>query len=79
MNRINQFVLCDEWRLAFSLSDKQFYGNINRDRIDLIESYGLRDAIRHVGPRRRAMEAQVTRYYSDGRRLIDIKEWEEEE
>lgn len=79
MNRVNRFVLCDEWRMAFSLSNKEFYGNINRGRLDLIESYGLRDAIRHVGPRRRAMEAQVTRYYSDGCRLIDIKEWEGEE
>ena len=65
MNRLNMFVLTDEWRLAFSMSDKSFYININKARLDLIESYGLRNAIRHVGPRRRAMEAQVTRYYSD--------------
>ena len=76
MNRINQLVLCDEWRLAFSMSDKSFYININKARLDLLESYALRDAVRYVGPRRRAMEKQVTRYYSgDGMNLMDIEDW----
>jgi len=74
MNDINGRLTNTLWRLEYAYSSKNYLG-LNRVRMDLIEIYGIRDAIRYAGPRKRTLERQLTRYFSDdGERLVEMRE-----
>ena len=72
MNRLNKMVSIDEWVLGSSIRGGR---NPYLPRRWLAESYALLDAVRHVGPRRRA-EMRVNTAGSEDERQRFKETWE---
>ena len=71
-NRLNLMVFIDEWVLDSASRDGR---STYLPRKWLAESYAILDAVRHVGPRRRAEIEAVTRITEDDRRMFR-ESWE---
>lgn len=71
-NRLNNLVFIDEWTLE---STERNGHSTYLPRKWLAESYAILDAVRHVGPRRRAEIEAVTRITEDDRRMFR-ESWE---
>lgn len=71
-NRLNSMVSIDTWILE---SAERGARSTYLPRKWLAESYALLDAVRHVGPRRRAEIEAVTRITEDDRRMFR-ESWE---
>ena len=71
-NRLNLLVFIDEWVLDSASRDGR---STYLPRKWLAEAYAILDAVRHVGPRRRAEIEAVTRITEDDRRTFR-ESWE---